>query len=91
MKQIFRIFIRHESEAQPAYIKMESEKSSEEILNEIRSAMAGSGPSLWGCTDVKNQSWLFRADKIYTVCVYPPEVIQPEAAEEGERIDIATS
>ncbi|MCB9644212.1 MAG: hypothetical protein H6728_14140 [Myxococcales bacterium] len=89
MSQIYRIFIRHESEAQPAYIKIQSDKSAEDLLDEIQTAMKQSAPSMWSCVDVKNQSWIFRADKIYTVCIYPPEEIPEEAAEEGERLEIA--
>jgi len=83
MSQIYRIFIRHESEANPAYIKIQSDRTPEEVLGEITTAMEKTGPSMWSCVDVKNQSWVFRADKIYTVCIYPPEKIEPEAAKDS--------
>ncbi|MEM1010298.1 MAG: hypothetical protein AAGJ35_14995 [Myxococcota bacterium] len=86
MSQIYRIFIRHESEANPAYIKIQSDRTPEQVLGEITEAMAKPGPSMWSCVDVKEQSWVFRADKIYTVCIYPPEKIQvePPAEEKSE-------
>lgn len=73
MSQIFRVFIRHESDAQPAYIKVRSEQSHEDFVKELEDAVQKPAPSLWRCTDVDHHTWLFRADKIYTVCVYPPE------------------
>jgi len=91
VSQIYRIFIRHESEAQPAYIKIQSDKSPAEIMNEIQSAMQRPEPSMWSCVDVKSQSWIFRADKIYTVCIYPPEAIPEESSEDSDRLDIAAS
>ncbi len=87
MSQIYRIFIRHETEAQPTWFKTRSEKSQDELTNELYSAMQQPAPSLWSCADLGGNIWIFRADKIYTVCVYPAET--GESAEEGPHIHIS--
>lgn len=73
MSHIFRVFIRHESDAQPAYIKVRSELEPEVFLKELEDAMQQPAPSVWRCVDWEDHVWLFRADKIYTACIYPPE------------------
>lgn len=70
---IYRIFIRHESEAQPTWFKLRSEKTQEELVADIHASMEKQAPALLQFTDLDQHTWLFRADKIYTVCVYPAE------------------
>lgn len=90
MSQIFRVFIRHENDTHPAYIKVRSEKSADEFLQEIQEVMSKGEAAVWRCVDIQHHNWLFRADKIFTVCVYPPE---DEAAvlEGGEDAEPETS
>lgn len=83
MSQIYRVFIRHESEAQPTWFKLPSVKTREELLAELHTAMAQPAPSLWECVDLDHRSWIFRADKIYTVCVNQAE---PEGSAEHIQI-----
>lgn len=73
MSQIYRVFIRHENEAQPTWFKIRSDKTHSEISEEIMEAMNQPGPSLWQCIDLSQNSWIFRADKIYSACVRPAE------------------
>lgn len=73
MSHIYRVFIRHEMETQPTWFKLRSNQSQAELAEEIHSAMRQPLPSLWQCVDIEHRSWIFRADKIYTVCVYPGE------------------
>lgn len=81
MSQVYRIFIRHESESQPTWFKVRSEKSRDELTQELHQAMNQPAPSLWQCEDLEQRSWVFRADKIYTVCVYPAEAEDNSGAE----------
>ena len=87
MSTIYRIFIRHETESQPTWFKIRSERSHEDIIKEIHEAMASPTPAIWRCRDINEQVWIFRADKIYTVCVYPPE--EEIAIDEPEKIKLS--
>ena len=86
MSQVYRVFIRHENESQPTWFKMRSDKTRSELTEELLYAMNQPSPSLWRCTDLEQRSWIFRADKIYSVCVYPAEA---EGSESSEHIKIS--
>ena len=88
MSQIYRVFIRHESDAQPAYIKVQSEQTAEAFLREIEEAMKLPAPSIWRCVDFEDHTWVFRADKIYTACIYPPEEASSHVLSEGTSVEV---
>jgi hypothetical protein len=85
MSQIYRFFIRHENDAQPTWFKVRSEKSQGELIQDLQNAMNSPAPSLWQCVDLEQRRWIFRADKIYTACVYAAE----EEGAKSEHLQIA--
>ena len=82
MSSIYRVFIRHEMESQPTYFKYASTKTHDELLADIYETMSQPAPSLLEFTDLDGARWIFRADKIYTVYIKPPEVVEEEVVEE---------
>lgn len=83
MSSIYRIFIRHEMETQPTWFKLRSDLAHDDLVADIHQAMQQPAPSLLRFTDLDDHIWIFRADKIYTVCVYPPEEDPSAESEEG--------
>ncbi len=78
MSYIYRVFIRHEMEAQPTYFKVASDMEHGDFMSDIYAAMETPTPSLLTFEDIEGRKWIFRADKIYTVCVNPPDIIEDE-------------